>query len=723
MSGRRREGLAPTMFPFLAVLICTLGTLILMLALIANDGNKAKAASAESDRSTEQAEEMAELAEVDAEVDRRVREAVWHREQVVRMRDQQTADLEERRIRQAHLEDHLKRLRDEMARLEAEVAAAHEGSQSQEDAKQAVEDLRAKIDQEKAKIKELEEQQQSLAPRIVIVPHKGPNGTDRRPVYIECKADGVYLHPEGVAIDPKYLDNGIPGPNPLDAALRAIRHHAMQNYGDTVAPYPLIVVRPDGIDSYSAARIAMREWDDQFGYELVPDDVKLAFPDPDPILKERIEQVVAQAVREQKAIASNMIASRGLSTGRGGGVGTSGSSGTANGGTPNASAPRTGTSGTGTLPAPTQRSAADLPILSARNMEARTLDALENGYRSAGTSSPYRNSLAAQRAAADEAAREIAQGDGMPGDLTQPLSGMRGNATGSSATGSIDTLSNPFNPAGTGNGSGGAPSAPSYTQLSAQPAPNMTGSGTSTSGSKDSGMAESGNPESSVGSGVAEPNDAPENRSAGPLASASDAKADAYAPLSSVASKSSRPSASTDPNAPIGGSQSSGSRDSSNPAGTAPQPLDPSITEAPANANPTLGATMQAPPPTPSKRLVTRKGANWALPRETATMVGTAMIRTIRVECHEDRLVLLPEGGRGATHVYGFSDGNLDRASLELATAIRDRVERWGAGMPGGRWVPRMEVDVAPGGEPRFQQLQRLMSGSGVEVLTKEAKK
>ena len=714
MSGRRRQGLAPTMFPFLAVLICTLGTLILMLALIANDGNKAKAASAaESDRS---AEEMAELAEVDAEVDRRVREAVWHREQVVRMRDQQTADLEERRIRQAHLEDHLKRLRDEMARLEAEVAAAHEGSQSQEDAKQAVEKLRAKIDQEKAKIKELEEQQQSLAPRIVIVPHKGPNGTDRRPVYIECKADGVYLHPEGVAIDPKYLDSGLPGPNPLDAALRAIRHHAMQNYGDTVAPYPLIVVRPDGIDSYSAARIAMREWDDQFGYELVPDDVKLAFPDPDPILKERIEQVVAQAVREQKAIASNMIASRGLSTGRGGGVGTSGTAGR---NATNAGTSGNGTSNSGTLPAQTQRSAADLPILSARNMEARTLDALENGYRSAGTSSPYRKSLAEQRAAADEAAREIAQGDGMPGDLTQPLSGMRGTAAGTNAASSIEPLSNSFDPGGAGSGSGNAPSAPSYTQLSAQPTSNMTASGTPTSGSKDSGMAESGNPESSVGSGVAEPNDAPENRSAGPLASASDAKTDAYAPLSSVASKSSRPSASTDPNAPIGGSQSSGSSDSSNPAGTAPQPLDPSITDTPPNASPTLGATMQVPPPKP---LVSRKGSNWALPRETATMVGTAMIRIIRVECHEDRLVLLPEGGRGATHVYGFSDGNLDRASLELATAIRDRVSRWGAGMPGGRWVPRMEVDVAPGGELRFQQLQRLMSGSGVEVVTKEVK-
>jgi hypothetical protein len=35
MSGRRRPGLAPNLFPFLAVLICTLGTLILMLAMVA----------------------------------------------------------------------------------------------------------------------------------------------------------------------------------------------------------------------------------------------------------------------------------------------------------------------------------------------------------------------------------------------------------------------------------------------------------------------------------------------------------------------------------------------------------------------------------------------------------------------------------------------------------------------------------------------------------------
>ena len=40
MSGRRRTTLAPSLFPFLAVLVCTLGTLILLLALVAQNATE-----------------------------------------------------------------------------------------------------------------------------------------------------------------------------------------------------------------------------------------------------------------------------------------------------------------------------------------------------------------------------------------------------------------------------------------------------------------------------------------------------------------------------------------------------------------------------------------------------------------------------------------------------------------------------------------------------------
>ena len=38
---RRRPGLSPSLFPFLAVLVCTLGTLILLLALVAQNATDA----------------------------------------------------------------------------------------------------------------------------------------------------------------------------------------------------------------------------------------------------------------------------------------------------------------------------------------------------------------------------------------------------------------------------------------------------------------------------------------------------------------------------------------------------------------------------------------------------------------------------------------------------------------------------------------------------------
>jgi hypothetical protein len=712
MSGRRREGLAPTMFPFLAVLICTLGTLILMLALIANDGNKAKAASDAIAQSEFNAEQMAELAEVDAEIDRRVREASWKREQVVRMRDEQTADLEERRVKQAHLEDHVARLREELRRLEAEIEAAHAGSTESIQSKEAIDKLKSKIEEEKVKIKTLKDEQETKTPRVVIVPHKGPNGTDRRPVYIECRADGVYLHPEGVAIDPKYLDSGIPGPNPLDAALRTIRNHAMKNYGDSVAPYPLIVVRPDGIDTYGAARYAMREWDDQFGYELVPDDVKLAFPDSDPALKTKVEQAIAQAVREQQAIAMQMAGSMGLvGNGRGARGGGPGNSGPGTGGvastagTPGSASTSVDGSAATTLDGkPIQRRASDLPVLSARNMEARTADALDNGYRRPGARGPYQASLAEKKAASD-AARAIAAGDNMPGDLSAPLGPVQEGST--SQTGAVRIASN--DPASLGQ-----PNARTYSGISGDKGIQANAAGANATAAMAQGAGANPSGQAVDANNVARLGDTVDDGKS---------KADAYAPGSSVTSKSNAPSASADPNAPIGGTQAAGSSDSTNPAGIAPPPMENSSSSS-------MAGSPSQPPPAgkvnvdvngqkPPRSLVKRKGSKWALPPEVANSAGTSMIRMIRVECYDDRLVLLPEGGKGATTVYGFSDGNVDRASLELATDVRDRVHRWGAAMPGGRWQPLMEVNVAPGGEMRYQQLRRLMDGSGVDVQAK----
>ena len=696
MSSRRRESLSPTLFPFLAVLICTLGTLILMLAILAHSGGKASAASDAPEEPAVDEVAIQELVEADAEIERRLGEARWHREHVVHMRDEQTADLDERRTKRAHLEDHLRRLREELTRLETEVQAAVKKSETTVLSQAAIESLKAKIEGEKTAIEKLKVEQLSKQPRIVIVPHKGPNGTDRRPVYIECRADGVYLQPEGIAIDLKYLETDSPGSNPLDAALRTIRLHAMKNYGDTVAPYPLIVVRPDGIETYGAVRVAMHGWDDQYGYELVPDDVKLAYSEPDPLLKERVELAIAQAVQEQQAMQQfGRGRGRGGRGGTGAGAGASGGRAVAAneaGGGEKTSQPNGKDASAQAASGAPRRRASDFPILSARGLEKKAMDAAENEYRNSGANRGSRYASPAQQAAAKSAS---AAAEENAADLSAEAD-LLAMGLGSSKNKPLDMST----------------SRSSYSGLN----------GSSQQGSPQQGSPQQGQTQP----GEMQPGEPRQGETLGDKADAAASAGDRFAPPSTVASRSKMPSASTDPNAPIGGTQSMGNPSANNPAGTAPQSPDAAAHAAKDAAN----ASSSQPPPqpnikidanskTPPKSLVQRGGRDWALPRDVAASVGTKMVRAIRVECHSDRLVLLPEGGRGAVNVYGFSDGDLNRASLELATEVRDRVERWGAGMPGGRWHPLLSVTVVPGGEVRFQQLQRLLNGSGIELQSK----
>ena len=316
MSRRQRQGLSPSLFPFLAVLVCTLGTLILFLALVAQKATDAaeqqvaEAAEKESVQEESGSEDgtpalaAADVRQMIAEEQFRVGELVAHR-------DQQAADAESRRVELAHVDDHIRRLRAQLTRLSDEVDAATGETDTLAVDNNTLMMLEREIDAEGEAIAELRQKVGDGMPRVVIVPHKGPNGTDRRPIYLECTADGLTIWPEGVTVTANQLSDATPSANPLDAALRIIRYHALQHYGDSTPPYPLLVVRPDGIDTYTAARGAMNDWDDQFGYELVPADVELAFNAPDPRLKQLVETAIRAASLKQTARLAAGIGSGG----------------------------------------------------------------------------------------------------------------------------------------------------------------------------------------------------------------------------------------------------------------------------------------------------------------------------------------------------------------------------------------------------------------------------
>ena len=81
-------------------------------------------------------------------------------------------------------------------------------------------------------------------------------------------------------------ENDFEGPlgpgNPLASTLRAAREYLTRGAppNSPGQPYPLLLVRPEGIMAFYAARAAMASWASEFGYELLEPDRKLQFPAP-----------------------------------------------------------------------------------------------------------------------------------------------------------------------------------------------------------------------------------------------------------------------------------------------------------------------------------------------------------------------------------------------------------------------------------------------------------
>ena len=301
----RRQSLSVALFPFLAVLICTMGVIIVLLVLFTHQaGVEAK---------TIAARDQASKATVAADEQQREQfeDAQWRRELLEQQRTEKAAELAQSRARLAHLEEHLQKLQRRAAELIARAREIDEGRAS-DDGQLAAEKaelarLQGEISRKQIELDQARRQQQESEQWYALIPYDGPQGTRRRPIYLECTDRGIVLQPEGIVFRPEDF-NGPLGPgNPLDAALRTVREYLQQAHGNLAGnPYPLLVVRPSGVVSYGAARAALKAWDDEFGYELISDEKKLAFGEPDPALAAGLQRSVAQARQRQMALAAAM---------------------------------------------------------------------------------------------------------------------------------------------------------------------------------------------------------------------------------------------------------------------------------------------------------------------------------------------------------------------------------------------------------------------------------
>jgi hypothetical protein len=643
---RARRGEQPRipLFTFLDVLICTMGALIVLLSLLIG--------RAKQHAFTEQEEQAAaSQAELDPEELKRRTEQQedlqWRADVLKQQREEFARDLANKRLELAHLEDHIRRLEDQAKKLMAEAEELKRLNSNKladrDSAKQQLDEMEKEIAAKKDELDKARKEALRRRPAYAIVPYDGPNGTSRRPMYIECTEQGIILQPEGVKLSAKDFQGPMGPGNPLDAALRAIREHWKQ-HGLQGEPYPLIVVRPDGAIAFGAARSAMKHWESEFGYELVDQDAELKFPPADRQLADTLQRAIQDARQRQFALAAAMpkrfgaegqLASfravdnidpdqfaedtggPGAGTGRSGtgrGVPSFGNGGKGMGTGPNGA---TGSGGSGTSGVANSYGSAPPNSLRSPDRAGTSGRYASNGQRAGGTgpAGSYGEPGGTSSAAAGETA------SGRPG-----TSSTSGAANGSNSTGGSST------PSGAAGGTGGTASRGS---ASGQPGgtSSSTGSGSSVSGS--------------------------------------------------------------------GGGASSGSSQSNSVSMQAGSP--PSLEVSPQQKK--------------ARKAIKSGGENWGLPNSAGKAVGVS--RPIRMECHENRLLLLPEQGDGRTPLVVPIEGDLSQNLDAVIAAVWQRMDRWGLAVSNGYWKPILTIDVKPGGEECFWELQQLLRGSGIEVEKK----
>lgn len=298
----RPTGPAVSLFPFLTVLISTMGALIVMLVMAVNVAERDSQAL--HDEQQRQIQER--LDEIAAERDlHQVRLAGWlaQRDELLAQRD----SLVTRNLQlESQLEEALRRKRELaalLAQIETKSLPTHENALVQQ-----LETLRSEAARLQTELEQHRERMQQPTPQRLysVVPHTSPNGTARPPIYIECRRGKIVIQPHGTELAETDFPYDLHLGNPLEAALATIRkyYRDIPDAGPNLRPYPLLIVRPDGSSSYALARRAMAQWDDEFGYELIDQSLDLDFGTAQSELTERVAAAVQAAKLD--ALARNV---------------------------------------------------------------------------------------------------------------------------------------------------------------------------------------------------------------------------------------------------------------------------------------------------------------------------------------------------------------------------------------------------------------------------------
>jgi hypothetical protein len=159
------------------------------------------------------------------------------------------------------------------SRLQETVLKKEQSESTQAELARMTNDL-VKLEQTLADLRDFRKKQQQT---YSLVPYRGRRGDNRRPIYLECAAGEMILHPDRLVV---------PVTDAADSAIltevekRIGRLESIQaNTSKKETPYLLLLVRPDGVVTYYRTLTALKNLTVDFGYEFVQADWILSFPE------------------------------------------------------------------------------------------------------------------------------------------------------------------------------------------------------------------------------------------------------------------------------------------------------------------------------------------------------------------------------------------------------------------------------------------------------------
>lgn len=648
-----------------------MGVLVALLLLVVKQAEESESVEQAAIHQASQA--LAEQLELDrVEVELQVQSLESQRDTFYR-------EIADQRSILGHLENELAELDGQARRLADRVKDLSNDAQANTGAALVERELLALTRRKETLRRELKKAQDELvereasqgdlqAPVYSIVPVAAISGTNRRPIYIECIDEAMILHPGGIKITLPDFVLPLEAGNPLDTALLAYREYWRRALGSQAASanaYPLMVIRPSGAKWYGVARRALSGWDQEFGYELVPEDWEVDFGTPDQGLEQHVRSAMQRVQVQQETLVamgraqwadqvpveeSGSVGGRtGLVIGRGGGF------------APVASKIATSSEST---PNP----------VAATGVQADPIALFSQQYQQGGSgvpgTDPPNSSLASEREAGN-------RGFWTSPRETPAMMDLVNGAQGNAINGSGLEMNGLTRHAETRNTTGRSADIPATVGGWPQP-PNP--------------QADQANP----------------GGRRGLIGGQTDGPTTGRGPVDTIAQGQAGQGQAGQGQAGQGQARSSAA--ASSMAGGAPASGTPSTS----NTNNALNAVANASDWNPQS-LAHQRGENWALPSRRNQV--SAYHRPIAVKLEAGRLVLAAGEGSSRDQVIPYKTSVVETIDL-MADAIWKRVDRWGYLGFDGYWKPILVLETAPGLEGQRDQLFQLLEGSGLELRT-----